>query len=227
MAEKRMFSKSIVESDAFLDMPTSSQALYMHLNMNADDEGFVNSPKKIMRICGCSDDDLKILMMKKFILTFESGVIVIKHWRINNTIRWDRSKESVFQLEKSYLFLKENNSYTFDETKGIPYTFEKKKDGCQMVAKWLPQIREEENIKEYIIKEEINIEYKDILNSLILNFGEDLVEEAIRIAQKRNVNEISYIIGIIKSWSRRGYKTKEDIMNEKNEREKLTCLYEN
>ena len=95
MAERRMFAKTITNSDSFLEMPLSSQCLYFHLNMNADDDGFVNSPKRIQRMINASDDDFKILIAKSFILTFESGVIVIKHWRLNNYIQKDRYKETV------------------------------------------------------------------------------------------------------------------------------------
>lgn len=90
MAEKRMFTKKITESDAFLDMPLSTQALYFHLNMAADDEGFVNNSKKIQRMIGASDDDLKLLIAKNFIIPFETGVIVIKHWKMHNYIQSDR-----------------------------------------------------------------------------------------------------------------------------------------
>ena len=79
MAEKRMFTQKIIDSDAFLEMPTSAQALYFHLNMRADDDGFVNNPKKITRYVGAAEDDLKLLLLKRFIIGFESGVIVIKH----------------------------------------------------------------------------------------------------------------------------------------------------
>ena len=95
MAERRMFAKTIIDSDEFLDMPLSAQALYFHLSMRADDDGFVNNPKKIQRMIGASDDDYKILIAKSFVLRFESGVIVIKHWRINNYIQKDRYKETV------------------------------------------------------------------------------------------------------------------------------------
>ncbi|HFM7009733.1 TPA: hypothetical protein ACG9XD_003061, partial [Enterococcus faecium] len=87
-----MFAKTIIDSDAFLDMPLSTQALYFHLSMRADDDGFINNPKKIQRMVGCGDDDLKLLMVKRFILVFESGVIVIKHWKIHNYIQKDRYK---------------------------------------------------------------------------------------------------------------------------------------
>ena len=89
MAERRMFAKTIIDSDSFLDMPLSTQALYFHLSMRADDDGFLNNSKKIQRMVGCSDDDLKLLIAKRFIIPFESGVVVIKHWRIHNYIRSD------------------------------------------------------------------------------------------------------------------------------------------
>ena len=112
MAEKRMFSKTIIDSDAFLDMPLSSQALYFHLAMRADDDGFVNNPKKIQRIIGCGDDDLKLLMVKKFLIPFESGIVVIKHWRIHNYIAKDRYKETNYIEEKSLLGIEKNKSYS-------------------------------------------------------------------------------------------------------------------
>ena len=115
-----MFSKTIVESDAFLEMPLSSQCLYFHLSMHADDDGFMNSPKKVQRIIGASEDDLKILIAKRFIIPFESGVVVVKHWKINNYLRSDRYKETVYKDEKSLLFLKENNAYTLAGNGGIP-----------------------------------------------------------------------------------------------------------
>lgn len=112
MAERRMFAKTIIDSDAFLDMPLSAQALYFHLSMRADDDGFVNNPKKVQRMVGASDDDCKLLVMKRFILTFESGIIVIKHWKIHNYIQKDRYKETVYLQEKSTLALNENKAYT-------------------------------------------------------------------------------------------------------------------
>lgn len=120
MAERRMFAKTIIDSDAFLDMPLSAQALYFHLAMRADDDGFVNNPKKIQRIVGASDDDCRLLIMKRFILTFESRVIVIKHWRIHNYIQKDRYKETVYTREKSMLFLSKNNAYTDNPSDGKP-----------------------------------------------------------------------------------------------------------
>lgn len=112
MAERRMFSKTIIDSDAFLDMPHSTQLLYFHLSMRADDDGFINNPKNIMRMIGCKDDDLSVLITKKFIIPFESGVVVIKHWKIHNYIAKDRYKETKYKDEKALLTLDENNSYT-------------------------------------------------------------------------------------------------------------------
>ena len=120
MAERRMFAKTIIDSDMFLDMPLSTQALYFHLSMRADDDGFINNPRKIQRMIGAADDDLKVLVMKRFILPFDSGVVVIKHWKIHNYIRNDRYKETIYQEEKAQLELKENGTYTELDTTGIP-----------------------------------------------------------------------------------------------------------
>ena len=112
MAERRMFAKTVIDSDAFLDMPLSAQALYFHLSMRADDDGFINNPKKIQRMVGASDDDCKLLILKRFIITFESGVIVIKHWKIHNYIQKDRYKPTIYQEEKKLLSEKDNKAYT-------------------------------------------------------------------------------------------------------------------
>ncbi len=119
MAERRMFNKQITRSDAFLDMPRSTRLLYYDLNLDADDDGFVDKYKSIMRLTGASEDDLKLLIAKSFIIPFENGLIVIKHWRMNNLIRSDRYKPTVYQEEKKQLQLKENGSYT-KTTIGIP-----------------------------------------------------------------------------------------------------------
>lgn len=112
MAERRMFAKTIIDSDAFLDMPISARLLYYDLGMRADDDGFVNSPKKIMKMVGASTDDMNVLILRKFILPFETGVVVLKHWRIHNYIRKDTYNETPYKKEKSMLVLDENKSYT-------------------------------------------------------------------------------------------------------------------
>lgn len=113
MAERRMFAKTIIDSDSFIDMPVTARLLYYDLSMRADDDGFVNSPKKIMRMIGASQDDLSILIMRKFILPFENGVVVIKHWRIHNYIRKDTYNETPYLDEKAMLELDENKAYRF------------------------------------------------------------------------------------------------------------------
>ena len=111
MAQKRMFNKSLTNDDNFLEMPISSQVLYFHLSMNADDDGFVNNWKSIMRITGTKDDDLKVLITKQYIIPFDSGVIVIKHWRLNNYLQNDRTIPTQYQNELKQLQLDNNNVY--------------------------------------------------------------------------------------------------------------------
>ena len=115
MASKRMFNMKIVDSDAFLDMPLSTQCLYFHLNMRADDDGFIGNPKRIKQLVGASDDDLKLLIAKRFIITFENGVIVIKHWRMHNTLSKQRYRETSYLDEKRSLKIKENGSYSMED----------------------------------------------------------------------------------------------------------------
>lgn len=140
MANKRMFTMKICDSDAFLEMPISAQCLYFHLNMRADDDGFVGNPKKIIKIIGANEDDLRILITKRFLLTFEGGVIVIKHWRMHNTLSTNRYHETQYQDEKAMLLLKANGSYSFDS--GVPlddkrYTeMHQNKSGGQLADKW-------------------------------------------------------------------------------------------
>lgn len=134
MAERRMFAKTIVDSDSFLDMPLSTQALYFHLSMRADDDGFINNPKKIQRMIGGTDDDLKLLIAKNFIIPFESGVVVIKHWKIHNYIRKDRYQETAYIEEKSMLDEKDNGAYTLGLSSGVPMV-------DQVVDKWSTQDR--------------------------------------------------------------------------------------
>ncbi len=119
MAEKRMFAKTIIDSDAFMDMPLSTQALYFHLSMRADDDGFVNNPKKVQRMIGCGDDDMKLLLAKSFLIGFDSGVVVVTHWKLHNYISKDRYKETTYQTEKAMLALEKNKTYTLMSTSCI------------------------------------------------------------------------------------------------------------
>ena len=117
MAERRMFAKNVIDSDIFLDMPLSTQALYFHLAMRADDDGFVNNPKKISRMIGADDDSLKLLCIKKFLIPFENGVVVIRHWKVHNYIRKDTYKETAYKAEKALLYVDNSEQYNIrDET---------------------------------------------------------------------------------------------------------------
>lgn len=111
MAERRMISKKIVDTDSFMDMPMSTRLLYYELNWRADDDGFVASPKKIIKLSGCSDDDIKLLFMKNFVIPFDSGIILITDWRIHNSIQKDRYHETQYLDEKSQVSIAPNGSY--------------------------------------------------------------------------------------------------------------------
>lgn len=113
MARRRMFSLDVVDTDRFLDMPSSTQALYFHLGMRADDDGFVASPKRTTAMCGCSADDLNLLAAKGFVKPFESGVLVIADWKKNNLIRPDRYTPTQFQEEKAQLGIPAVNQNTY------------------------------------------------------------------------------------------------------------------
>ena len=134
MAQRRMFNKKITETDLFLDMPMSAQCLYFHLNMSADDDGFIGNVKTVKRMIGASDDDLKLLMAKEFIIPFESGVVVIKDWKIHNYIRSDRYAETVYLEEKKQLSVSDNGRYALGTPNVIPNVIPK-------VDGWDTQVR--------------------------------------------------------------------------------------
>lgn len=123
MAKKRMFNNDVLDTDAFLGMPLSAQALYFHLNMRADDDGFISNPRRVQKYVGASEDDLKLLIVKNFIIVFDDGVIVIKHWRMHNTIQKDRYRKTNYVEDLKLLGIKENKAYTLNvsnmETKCI------------------------------------------------------------------------------------------------------------
>jgi hypothetical protein len=168
MAERRMFSKTIIDSDVFLDMPLSTQALYFHLAMRADDEGFVNNPKKVQRMVGASEDDLKLLIMKRYILTFESGIIVIKHWKIHNYIQNDRFKPTTYVEERSTLTLDGKRAYT---------------ECIQDVSKMEPQVSIELG-KDSIDKRSINTSSEQVAKKG--KFEKPTVEEVDAYCKERN-----------------------------------------
>ncbi len=122
MGNHRMFSNTIIDSDLFLEMPLSTQALYFHLGMRADDEGFIGNPKKITRSVSCTEDDLKLLIAKGFIISFDNGIIVITHWNLHNSIRKDRKKDTFFQDEKALLEIDNKNAYMLCQPNGNQMT---------------------------------------------------------------------------------------------------------
>lgn len=119
MAKRRMFSLEIVDTDAFLEMPSSTQSLYFHFGMRADDEGFVGNPRRLIRMLGVSEDDYKLLVAKSFVIPFESGVCVIKHWKMNNYLQNDRLKPTTYLDEKRLLKTKENKAYTIGDNEDV------------------------------------------------------------------------------------------------------------
>ena len=167
MAERRMFAKTIIDSDAFIDMPVTARLLYYDLSMRADDDGFVNSPKKIMRMIGASQDDLSILILRKFILPFDNGIVVIKHWRIHNYIRKDTYNETPSLEQKELLEFDENKAYRFKNLDSV--------DGS------LTQVRLG---KDSIDKDNINI----IDDKTTKKFKKPTLEEVKEYCQERNNN---------------------------------------
>lgn len=152
---KCLFTSQIVESDSFLKMPLSTQALYFHYCLNADCDGFVKNPISILKMVGASEKDLETLEECKFIIRFDAGVLVIKHWHIHNAFRKDRYKETEYTEQRKLLFIKANDAYTLDASQGIPYKdfidAKRLPSGCQTVAPSKDKISEdnkEKNIKE-------------------------------------------------------------------------------
>lgn len=181
MAERRMFTQKIVDSDAFLDMPLSTQALYFHLNMRADDDGFINNPRKVQRMIGASDDDLKLLIAKRFVLTFENGVIVIKHWRMHNLLRKDRYTPTQYQEQMASIELKANGSYTEKGSEALEIAcFDNvatnwQPNGNQMATQ--DSIGKDSIVKDSVekksIKEKVTYVPDEELNTAILSFIEN------------------------------------------------------
>lgn len=131
MAKKRMFSLGVLDTDAFLDMPLSAQALYFHLNLRADDDGFVGNPKRVTQNVGASIDDLKLLVAKRFVIAFEDGVIVIKHWRMHNAIKSDRYIKTNYIEDLAMLDIKDNGAYTLSDG-GAQMEHKRSTNGAQM-----------------------------------------------------------------------------------------------
>lgn len=153
MAEKRMFSNKVIGSDSFLEMPDSTQNLYFHLSMYADDDGFVDKPKSIMRMTGKKEDDLKLLIAKSFVIPFDSGVLVIRHWRLNNYLRMDRYNETQYLQEKAQLTINQSGEYELGKPDGIPVVIT---DKIRLEKNSVNNAEEQENlIKSYNFSENL------------------------------------------------------------------------
>ena len=215
MAQRRMFNKTVTNNDNFLEMPDSSQNLYFHLSMNADDDGFVDNWKSIMRMTGHKEDDLKVLIAKQYVIPFESGVIVIKHWRLNNYLRSDRFTPSNYKDELKSLVLDKNNIYQLD-TNGIPNNNPDKirLDKNRLDENRLVQTTTTNNLYEIVEKNfgrplsPIEIEK---INDWSLSYDEEIINYAISIATLNNKRTFNYVNGILKNWKTAGYKTLQEI----------------
>lgn len=194
---------SILDSDAFLEMPQTSQNLYMHMAMRADDDGFLGNPKKVIRMTNCGEDDYKILIAKKFIIPFESGICVIKHWLIHNTIRRDRYEETTYRDEKKLLNTAENKSYSIG-----------KPNGNQMATTGTPSIEENSIVKKRTVQKDslsfgehknVNLTAKE-RSSLVEQLNENVVAQLIEeldlyIASSGKKYKSHY--ATIQTWARR------------------------
>lgn len=167
MANRRMFSLSVIDTDTFLEMPPSTQALYFHLAMRADDDGFISSPRKITKMINCGDDDLKILFSKGFIIPFDSGVCVIRDWLINNQIRKDRYFPTIHKDEKAAVRVSDSGVYVLIDSSMLA---DWQPDGNQMATKWQPdgnQMATQYSIgKDSIVKDSIVKDSADRKNNI-------------------------------------------------------------
>jgi hypothetical protein len=194
MARRRMFNLDIIDTDSFIEMPQSSRLLYYELCMRADDDGFVSSPKKIQRVVGCSDDDFKVLITKRFIIPFETGIVVIRHWKIHNYIQKDRYKETLYSDEKSLLTQEENGTYKLMDTSciqngdtgkvSIELDKYNKRENIYKREKELPDTPPEDNKKEkkepYGKYGRVKLKISEYLR-LREEFGEEFIQKQIEL----------------------------------------------
>ncbi len=232
MAQRRMFSRKITETDHFLEMPLSSQALYFHLNMGADDEGFIDKAKTIQRTIGASDDDMKLLIAKGFLIPFESGVVVIRHWRIHNYIQADRFQATIHQNEKEQL--------KFDKSKIASI---KPLDQCiQNGYKMDTQVRLGEDSLDKDRLDEVNNLYSDedekkslsqIIKSTSVKINDrqiqqiqeyigldnmtvEMIDYAIQLTEDAGAESFNYLNKILKSWKDKGLTSLDEAKAETN-----------
>lgn len=217
MAKRRMFSLDIIDTDLFLEMPQSSRLLYYELCMRADDDGFVSSPKKIQKMVGCNEDDFKVLISKKFLIPFDTGVVVIRHWKIHNYIQKDRYKETIYLDEKSQLHQEKNGMYTKCIQDG--YTGKARLEQGEVSLGEAEEGTENIEIAEITKCYEENIGLltpatAELLFDYLKDMNKDLIIQAIKIASINNKRSCKYIQGILNDWSKKGIKTVLDVETE-------------
>lgn len=185
-----MFSKTIVLSDAFLDMPLSARCLYFTLGMLADDDGFVNSPRAIMRQCGASEDDMKVLIAKCYLIPFESGIVVIKHWRINNYLRCDRYQQTKYREEKERLVVKENGAYTLVNRvqQEIPFEIPDVKMPV-VTTERLPLIKREPKNELEIVEKAYLLNYQQLYEAGVLKLEKPIINWTVSRKQTKDCIE--------------------------------------
>jgi DnaD/phage-associated family protein len=205
MAKRRMFSLDIIDTDLFMEMPQTSRLLYYELCMRADDDGFVSSPKKIMKMVGCSEDDFKVLATKQFIIPFDTGIVVIKHWKIHNYIQNDRYTPTIYTEEKKQLEIEKNKMYTKCIQDG--YTG---KDSIGKISIDKNSIVEVDiySIIEQNFGRTLNpIEYETITNWNKYKFPLEMLKYATTKAVLKNIYNISYIDKILYEWDKNNIRT--------------------
>ena len=230
MAERRMFSKTVIDSDSFLDLPLSTQALYFHLSMRADDDGFLNNCKRIMRLVGANQNDYDLLLAKQYIIQFEDGICVIRHWRTHNYIQSDRYHETCFKAEKAMLYVEDSKAYTLEETN------KKIVKNKVVETMYTPCIQNGSSGKDRLGKDRLgkdSIDNNNIVSVSLslfesLGFGSvnnviasDLLDmekeyslewlkEAMEEAVKQGVRNLKYVRGILKTWKAKGFKCEKE-----------------
>jgi DNA replication protein len=237
MAQRRMFSKKITDTDHFIEMPLSTQALYFHLNLGADDEGFIDRAKTIQRTIGASDDDMKILIAKGFIIPFESGVVVIRHWRIHNYIQNDRFQATIYQEEKQRLNYDQSkiasikpletsiqNGYKMDTQVRLGkdsldkdsldkvnnlYSSDVEIDEPKEQKKSLSQIIKESNIRINQRQSQMLLDYIGIDNMTI-----EMIQFAVELTEDAGAVSFNYLQKILKSWKSKGFTSLEEVKND-------------
>ncbi|HEL2407159.1 TPA: DnaD domain protein [Streptococcus suis] len=229
MAQRRMFSKEITTSDHFVDMPQSTQLLYFHLGMEADDEGFIGNARMLSRAYGANSDDLKLLQAKGFIIIFESGVTVVKDWNLNNQIRKDRLKPTIYQAEKSLLILDNTGVYQLDNQ----MTTKPKPNDNQMTTKCPHRLGKDSIDKDSIGEQQLgagagkNIIFeklKDAFGEMSINgtivrevedllskHGQELLIHALDETILNGGRSIRYTRSILERWHGQGLKTVEQV----------------